>query len=504
MEKIAIIDLGSQLARLVIANVTDDGYFMVCDDMREQVKLSQDMEWDGFLKPNRVAHALKVLKMFRKLCDTNGVEKVFAYATSAVRRAKNQKGFLDEVAVTCGIKLKVLTEEEEAGLIYSGVINTMDIPKGLILDICGGSIQLVYYYRRNLLAQASLPFGAVTVAELFKDATIDTEEQMKNIQAYVKEHLDKIEWLKDVDPETQLIGVGGAFRNIGRMSRMLKRYPIDISHNYHMTMEDLAQVYEAFKNTEVDSNTRIRGLSSVRADIFPSALATISALLETVTFSELAISDHGIRDGALFRTVIPTTAERPISDVLGFSLNSLVRQYNLNIPHAEHVYNIAMQLFKQLKVLHKLPRMYVKVLRVAAILHDAGECVDYNSHNIHSMYMIHQSDIYGISQREKLLAGFVAKGHHGNDLTIAEMMKYKDILHEEDYDAVRKLGVILKIAESFDRSKSGIITGISCDLLGDSVILKIESEADASLEVRSAMSSCAEFKRAFKKNLEIL
>jgi exopolyphosphatase/guanosine-5'-triphosphate,3'-diphosphate pyrophosphatase len=79
-----------------------------------------------------------------------------------VRRAKNQRSFLDEIQASCNIKLRVLSEEEEAILVYRGVINTMDIPKGVILEIGGGSTKIIYYNRRNLLNYVSLPFGAVT------------------------------------------------------------------------------------------------------------------------------------------------------------------------------------------------------------------------------------------------------------------------------------------------------------------------------------------------------
>ena len=102
MERIAIIDLGSNSARLVIADVIPDGYFMVVDELQEVIRLGQDMERDGFLKPQRVAETIKTLRMFKKLCDSSKVDRIIAFATAAVRRAKNQRSFLDEIQATCG------------------------------------------------------------------------------------------------------------------------------------------------------------------------------------------------------------------------------------------------------------------------------------------------------------------------------------------------------------------------------------------------------------------
>ena len=83
-------------------------------------------------------------------------------------------------------------------------------------------------------------------------------------------------------------------------------------------------------------------------------------------------------------------------------------------------------------------------------------------------------------------------------------MKYKDMLSAEDVDAIMKIGVIVRIAESLDRSMSGCVSTILCDVLGDSVIMKVEGDGDYSLEIKDALTSVNEFKRAYKKNLQIL
>lgn len=170
------------------------------------------MERDGFLKPVRIQATIRTLKMFRKLCDSYGIEKIIAVATGGrVRHAKNQRSFLDEVAATCGIKFRVLTAEEEAMYVYKGVINTMDIPKGIILEIGGGSTKIVYYNRRNLLAHETLPFGSITLTELFANDGLSTEEQAQKVEEFFTEQLTQIPWLKTVDPEAQLSAWAGSF-----------------------------------------------------------------------------------------------------------------------------------------------------------------------------------------------------------------------------------------------------------------------------------------------------
>ncbi len=504
MEKIGIIDLGSNSARLVIVNLFADGYFMVVDELKESVRLGQDMERDGFLKPARVAETIKTLKMFRKLCDASNVSRIIAVATAAVRRAKNQHSFLDEIQASCGIKIRVLTAEEEAVYVYRGVINSMDVPKGLILEIGGGSTKIVYYNRRNILNYVTLPFGAVTLTGLFSEDGLKPEKQAKKIEEFFTEQLKKVEWISEIDPDVQMIGVGGSFRNLFKINKMVKKYPLDTVHNYSMPIDDFNRVYDMIKVLDLDKKKKIKGLSAERADILPAALAIIKSFVGYFGFEKILMTGAGIREGIMFNQALPITEEKPISDVLNYSLTTLVKYYDCDEKHVEHVVNLSIQLFKQLRVLHKFPRQYLRVLKVAATLHDCGMRIKYYNHQRHSCYMILNANLYGVSHRDIVLAAFTACCHKKEDINVYEWARYKDILNEDDMEIVKKLGVILRIAESLDRSMSGTVKSINCDILGDSVIMKTEVDGDAALEIRNAMAASAEFKKSFHKNLEIL
>lgn len=118
--------------------------------------------------------------------------------------------------------------------------------------------------------------------------------------------------------------------------------------------------------------------------------------------------------------------------------------------------------------------------------------------------MIMNSTLYGVTHRDIVLAAFTACCHKKEDINLYDWARYKDIVTEEDLEVVKKLGVMLRIAESLDRANSGSIKGVNCDILGDAVIMKTEVEGDASLEIRNAMKAAPEFRKFFHKNLEIL
>ena len=503
VEKIAIIDIGSNTARIVIANVMDGGYFNVVDELKEPVKLAKGMEADGYLRPVRIQQMIKTLKTFKNLYESHKVNKVFAYVTASIRRAKNKKTFIDEVLSNCGIKLTVLTQEEEATLVYTGVVNSLDIPRGLIMDIGGASVKLIYYNRRVLLAHYTLPFGSISLTEKFANVA-DGFERAKLIENYVTEELKKIDWLQNLEPDVQLIGVGGSIRNLGKISRRFKRYPLDMAHNYHIPMDEFENIYNSIKGIDITKPVRIKGLSNSRAEILPAALSCIKAFKDFTSFEEITISSAGLREGEMFRYAVPSTMEKPIGDVLGHSIYTMLCNFQMNIPHSEHVFDISLQLYRQLKVLHKLPRYYVKVLRVAAQLHDIGSSFKFYDHSKHSFYLILNSNLYGIQQKDLIMAALVAGMHSHQPFEGVEIQQYLALLTEEDIDAVKKLGVIVRIAECFDRSMSGVITSLTCDILGESVILKPESTSDCTLEIEDAMNAVADFKRAFHKTLDIL
>ncbi len=504
MERIAIIDLGSNTARLLIVEITDSGHFHVIDQLKEAPRLGEGMERDGFLKPARIQDTIKTLKMFRKLCDAYGIERTIAVATAAVRQAKNQRSFLDEVASVCGIKFKVLSAEEEAMYVYKGVINTMDIPKGIILEIGGGSTKIVYYNRRNLLAYETLPFGAITLTELFATDNLPPAQQADKIEEFFTEQLKRIPWLKTVDPEVQFIGVGGSFRNLCRMAKIMRKYPLRNIHNYVLKDVEFNHTYDMLKNLELDRKKKIKGLSSGRADILPSALAAVSAFKKYMNLGDIVVSGSGLRTGLLFNYAVPTTVDKPVSDVLSYSLAGLVEFYGCNKQHTDQVVDLSIQLFKQLRVLHKFPRQHLKILKVAASLHAAGHKVQFYNFEKHSGYIIMNANIYGLSHRDTVLAAFVAASTSMEDINAADWIKYRDLVGDEDVEAVRKMGIMLRIAEALDRSMTGVVKGINCDILGDSVIMKTELDGDAALEINSALQVGPDFRKIFKKNLEIL
>lgn len=258
------------------------------------------------------------------------------------------------------------------------------------------------------------------------------------------------------------------------------------------------------KNFDINSSTKIKGISLQDSKYFPFGLQIIKSVLSNFDNEYFAISKLDRVDGVLFNEVIPLTIEKPISDTLGYSLQLINDCYDRKPNNSLHIYELSMILFKQLKVLHKLPRLYVKVLRIASYLSNCGYRVDVENAERVVYDIIKNSTIFGVDHEDIIMAAFVALGKNLDNFNLSEWVRFKEYLTEDDLKAVKKLSIILKIAESLDITGFGNVKDISCDILGDSVIMKTIVENPANFEIEYTMLCDSDFKKAFGKNLEVL
>ncbi len=135
---------------------------------------------------------------------------------------------------------------------------------------------------------------------------------------------------------------------------------------------------------------------------------------------------------------------------------------------------------------------------------DCGKFINFSNHQKHSFYAILNSHISGVTQKEVLLAAFACTCQNLDNFNLAEIMKYKDILSDEDVEAVRKLGVLVNLAVNLNASRKNVINDIVCDILGDSIIMKTVVSSDPSFEIMQSMKISEDFKKTFKKSLQII
>ena len=506
MEKIAVILVETYSAKLFIASASQDNYFMLETIEQEPIKLGLEMDDDHFLKKPQIDATIRVLKNFRKICELNNVSKTIAVANLfRETKPKNIYSFFDEVFATCGFRFEMLSMEEQNNNIYQGTINSFDIPKGVCLHLTADSVHLIEYNRRNVTNQIVLNFGPRTLLNMYPFEDLGKDNALGKIKKYISTQLGDVEWLDKTEEEFNMVFSGDYAMDLAKMVRKYKKYPLDRDEGYVCDKDDLSFIVNQVSALELDKTKKIKLINEPRADVFAVSLAIMEAVLEKAQKPNATICRNALVRGILYSEVVPSVLEKPISDVLGFSVIAETSFHDKeNEKHNEQVYNLSILLFKQLRVLHKLPRNYVKILRVASFMHDVGKRINFLKHAKYAYDVILGADIFGMSHRELVLAAFTASLHQGDDINMAEWVKYKDLFEEDDINAVTKLGSILRMAEAFDKTRTSAIVDISCDILGDSVIMKTIAVSDNTYEIQKALEGGKDFEKFFKKKLEIL
>lgn len=505
-DKLAVVHISSHEIKLTIAWFGQNGSgFEVVNEYVEPVSICEDIERDGLIKSSTIAECKQIVTMYRKLCDSLKITKSIAFASFDIRSSKNHYGFLDEMELTSGFKFHLLSEEEEINAIYTGVINSLDVDKGVILNVGKEQTQIIAYARRVILNYSTIQFGSETLKKLFMDGETDFENQCAVIQDFIKKQWQENAWVNELDIEDlQFVGIGEIFLSAGKISRKGRKYPLDMPHNYVMTKKDFDNVYKAIRGLKIDKNARIKGVSQESAGTIACGLAMIAGAMDVFEIESFKISTTNITTGVLFKHCVPITNEKPIQDLLGYSLQVNQRYYQPTQTNGTHVFELAMLLFKQLRVMHRLPRQYVKPLKIACYLCNSGARIRFQPTRKDSLHIILNSQIYGATHRDLIIAAFIAHSQYNEEFLVSEWIKFKDIVTEEDLDAVKKLSVIVRIASSLDVAEQKSITDIICDVLGDSVIMKTVTENDISFELKITAEAGPDFKKVFGKTLELL
>ena len=501
MNRLAVFELGVNDVKLTIFKYTQNGFFAIEQQIVEPVKLTQDMERDGYIKPARIQETIGVLKNFRKIVDNAKIEQHICFTDPSIANARNQIAFLDEVYKTVSLYFKVLTVEEQISALHSAILYSFAMTRGVIIQIGDYSTQLIKFNRRVVSNSVSLPFGIANLLNKFDEKNMAA--RMDKVVEYVSKELKKLDWLYNLEEDCEFIGVGEVFLSLGKLSRKATHYPLDVAHNYEVTTPSFQSIYNLVRGLDIDKAKKLKGISEKRADVIAVGMAIAKAMFNEFVTNGIKVSTNGEMYGIVAKNLLGQTGEKPLLDILGYSLSANNEFYPTNI-NIDSNYSIAVILYKQLKVLHKLTRPYVKVLRIAASMCMTGKRISFENYQKNNFHVILNSSIYGASHKDIVLAAFVASSQNIDDFSLNEWVRYKDIVSDEDLDAVRKLAIIIKMATMLNITNSNTVKDIACDVLGDTVILKTEVEKDATLEISQAMSCAGDFKKVYGKNLQIL
>ncbi|HEX9372553.1 MAG TPA: Ppx/GppA phosphatase family protein [Roseiflexaceae bacterium] len=498
-ERIGIIDLGSNTTRLVVMSHTPHHSFRLQDEVRETVRLAEGIGEDGQLRPVPMERGVETMKLFNSYCRSTGVTKIVPAATSAVRDATNQAEFLARVARGSGIKLRVLSTEEEAYYGYLGAVNALNLRDGFLIDIGGGSAQVTMIRGRGFVRSFSRPSGALRFSERYVRSDPISNKDFKALDEAAAESFSGVGWLDDTSGTT-LAGIGGTIRTLAEMDQKARRYPLDLVHGYTFTRERLEEMIAMLRGMTVRERAAVPGLSRDRADLILAGAVILGQLMRRCRFAEITVSGQGLREGLFYEHFLVGESPPLFSDMRGFSVQNLARIYNYEPLHTAKVRDLSLSLFDQLRPLHGYGEWEREMLGYAALLHDIGVAVGYYDHHKHGAYLIVNSALQGFTHREIITLALLVRYHRKGDVVVDD---YRDILRPNDGERIARLAALLRLAEYLERSKSQVIQGLQVEM-GDPIRVVTRAVGDATVEIWDANRRAGLFQKAFGKAIEIV
>lgn len=489
--KLGVLDIGTNSIHLVMAEIGRGKSFEIVGRAKDMTRLGDVTLKTGFIPREKVDRAVGVIKHFSQLAKNRGVSKILGVATAAVREASNGGEFLDRVQRECGIKVRTVTGNEESRLIYLAVRHHMALTSrpALIVDIGGGSAELIVGTDKDLLFERSVKLGGARLKDLF----ITKYPVPKGDHANVHRHIDQtleptLEELKRF-PVSQVIGTSGTLINLGSVINGIHEgEPLTNPQGFQFTAEELEDAHKLLAKADDDELDAIKGLDPERKDILLPGACLVLHVLEAMKLDGVTLCDKAIREGVILDYIEQNAKklemEAEVPNVRLRSVLQLANRCEFDEGHAKRTAKVALELFDQLPVPKDLRPGVRELLEYAALLHDIGYHVSFDAHHKHGWYLIKNSELAGFAPEEVDILACVARYHRkrGPKKRDSSMSG----LSGEDRRTITVLAAIVRVADALDRSHFGVVESVKVATRGKSVVIRVNAKDDPAMELWAA------------------
>ncbi len=526
--KIAAIDVGTNSFHLLIGQVSADGQVVPIERAKDMVRLGDSAFGTGVISAEAFARASEALRNFKRLAERHHCDGIVAAATSATREADNGGDFVRAMRDETGIDLQVISGEEEARLIYLGARSVLPLAsrRALLVDIGGGSVEVMVGDSRELYFQRSLKLGVLRLLSQLKGDPPSHDDR-----AHLSEFCHRA--LERVAAPMQRIGFdfvaisAGTARAIYELcnpSVPLSRPPDGdrIERPERPERSDrgrivrFADVYALEQRLCSLSNVeraRIPGLDARRVDSIVPGVILVRSLLEVFHADQYQLCEAALREGLIHdyaaknRPGIQLVDEFP--DLRRRSVVTLMRRTQAREPHAYHVARLSLDLFRGLRPLHGLPNADGELLEFAALLHDIGFYIAPSKHHKHGQYLIENVGLAGFTPDEISLLSQTVRYHRKSTPkdTHEAFAKLSDSLRRR----IRIHAALLRVADGLDRTNRQLVRSVRCRILSRDIELVLTlapaitgDDPDIELELWSARRKADLLEEVFRRKVRLL
>lgn len=501
MPRFASIDVGSNASRLLIVESTSPTDIRIVFQDRMPVRMGHEVFLTGKLDAQSLRQCLSALSSFAKALQTHRVEHLRAVVTASARYSDNAEELLQN-ALNLGIKLESIDGTEEARLVKLAVEKRLPLTgkRALLCDLGGGSLELSEVNHDEVRFSTSLTIGTVRLLESFLSAAPVSAHEETLLTEYMERVLQPIQGNFLKRSFDLVAGTGGNFDAIAALCPGLPvfgRPSIDVR-------KARALLTQLKRLRPIDRRARY-GLKPDRADVIVPALYVLLAIADLARTDVIVAPGVGLKEGLIFDLVarfynaVPTGLDEHSATRSAVQLG---RRYHFDEPHATQVDRLAVQLFDQMKTLHRMTDDDRTLLRVAALTHDVGDFVNSESHHKHTEYILEHSDVMGLSADQRRVVGAIAR-YHRRAMPSTKHTTFKKLTPIERL-RVRKLASILRLADALDRGHRSKVHHLEVKVEPTTVVLSVNSRDDLSLEAWTVEQKSELFRKTFRRKVKVV
>lgn len=309
MKKIAAIDIGTNSMRLLLCKIVGNS---ITKKEKELIvtRIGENVSKTGFITEKALVRNIDALKYFKNKADRYGAEEVLIIATSAVRDASNGKLFAASAKSQTGLDIKIISGEEEAELGLKGVMSDIaDIEESvLVIDVGGGSTELVLGDKDKIDYSISVPIGSVKMTEQFSKSDPICCEDVANMKSKLEEIFrEPIDFLnkKRID---KVIAIGGTATTIAAIFHGLSIYNSQIVHNTVINTSVIDSTFNMLKDMTIQERCNVKGLQKERADVIPAGICILQHIIESLKKSSFVVSENDSLEGIIEKYILGKTS----------------------------------------------------------------------------------------------------------------------------------------------------------------------------------------------------
>ena len=489
---LAALDIGTNSFHLVVARHTGGDGFEVVAREKEVVRLGHGGTDMKELAPEAVERAVACLQRMRRIATTHGASTIRAVATSATREAANADELLRRARDEAGVEIEVISGLEEARLVYAGVTHGLaGPPRRLVVDIGGGSTEVLIGERGETLAARSFKLGAVRLTDRFFPGGVVTNKAVRACRDHVRSVLTHFERDADEHGFDVAVASSGTAEAIARMAHAARgAEPLRTWNCFAFGADEVHAITDQLVAVrEPAARARLAGLDAQRADIAPAGALILDEIATRFGVDAFTFSEGALRDGVLLDTLQrqqgDANGERHLRDVSRRSVRQLRDRCDEDPAHSTQVARLAVALFDGLRPLHGLDHAARDYLEAGALLANVGLVVAHTKHHLHSYYVIRNSELTGLTDHEIEVIALIAR-YHRKSAPKASHPEWA-VLDADDQHVVRATAAILRVAIGLDRCHEHRVDGVRVDVRHDRVVVHVvPAQADISLELYAA------------------